>query len=87
MVPPASEVTPSFGLPVERDFTGMGRGCVRGWEAGRDGIALALLRLSRGGGEMGDEVVFPSRTEFPLLLGTTVVMLSSNVLTSGGTGI
>ena len=88
-VPAASEVTASFGLPDERDFVGMARGCVRGAEAVRDKTELALLLRSRGGGEMGDEV-FPSKAEFPKegpLLDTTALMLSSNVLTSGGTGI
>jgi hypothetical protein len=63
---------------------------VRDVEEVRDGTEFALLLCSRGGGETGDEVVFPSRTEFPregLLLDTTAVMLSSNALTSGGTGI
>ena len=89
-MPEASEVTVSFGLPDERDFVGMARGCVRGAEAGRDRTELALLLRSRGGGEMGDEEVFPSKAEFPKeepLLGTTALMLSSNALTSGGTGI
>jgi hypothetical protein len=89
-VPPASETTDSFGLPEERDLAGMASGCVRGAGDVRDRTAFALLLRSRGGGEAGDEVVFPSRTEFPregLLFDTTAVMLSSNVLTSGGTGI
>lgn len=85
-MPAASEVTGSFGLPDERDFVGMARGCVRGAEAGRDRTELALLLRSRGGGKMGDEEVFPSKTEVPLL-GATEPMLSSNALTSGGTGI
>ena len=89
-MPPAREATVSFGLPDERDFWGMARGCVRAVEAGRDGTELALLLRSRGGGEMGAEEVFPSRKAFPEgepLLDTTELMLSSNVLTSGGTGI
>jgi len=69
----------------------MASGCVRDAVDVRDRTAFALLLRSRGGGgETGGEVVFPSRTEFPrvgLLLDTTAVMLSSNVLTSGGTGI
>ncbi len=90
VVPPASETTDSFGLPDERDLAGMASGCVRDAEVVRDKTAFALLLRSRGGGETGDEVVFPSRTEFPnegLLLDTTAVMLSSNALTSDGTGI
>jgi hypothetical protein len=88
VVPPASEVTDSFGLPLERDFAGMARGCVRGAEAGRDGTALALLLRSRGGGRTEDEVVLGTRGELPtLLLDATALMLSSKVLTSGGTGI
>lgn len=89
-MPPASETTDSFGLPEERDLAGMASGCVRDAEDVRDRTAFALLLRSRGGGETGDGVVFPGRTEFPgegLLLDTTAVMLSSNVLTSGGTGI
>lgn len=90
VVLPASETTDSFGLPDERDLAGIASGCVRDAEEFRDRTAFALLLRSRGGGETGDEVVFPSNTEFPiegLHLGTTVVMLSSNALTSGGTGI
>jgi hypothetical protein len=64
---------------------------VRAVEGGRDRTELALLLRSRGGGgEMGAEGVFPSRKEFPRdepPLDVTVLMLSSNVLTSGGTGI
>ncbi len=89
-MPPASETTDSFGLPDGRGLAGMASGCVRDAEDVRDRTAFALLLRSRGGGETGDEVVFPSRTEFPregLLLGITAVMLSSNALTSGGTGI
>lgn len=89
-MPPASETTDSFGLPDERDLAGMASGCVRDAEDGRDRTAFALLLRSRGGGETGDEVLFPGRTELPregLLLDTTAVILSSNALTSGGTGI
>ena len=89
-MPAASEVTGSFGLPDERDFVGMARGCVRGTGAARDRTELALLLRSRGGGKTGDEEVFPSKAEFPKevpLLGVTEPMLSSNALTSGGTGI
>lgn len=86
-MPAASEVAVSFGLPEERDFAGMARGCVRGAEAGRVRTELALLLRSRGGGEMGDEEVFPpSKTEFPKE-GPLLDTLSSNALTSGGTGI
>ena len=55
----------------------------------RERTEFALLLWSKGGGETGEEVVFPSRTEFPkevLLLEATAVMFSSNALTSGGTG-
>jgi hypothetical protein len=89
-VPPASEVTASFGLPPERDFAGMARGCVRGVEAFRVGTEIELLLRSREGGEMVDEVVLGSRGEFPkegLLLDADTLMLSSNALTSAGTGI
>ena len=88
-MPPASETTDSFGLPEERDLAGMASGCVRDAEDVRDKTAFALLLRSRGGGETGDGVVFPGRTGLPtgLLLDTTAVMLSSNALTSGGTGI
>jgi hypothetical protein len=67
----------------------MARGCVRAVVAGRDRTELALLLRSRGGGETGAEEVFPRRKEFPKdeLLDTTALMLSSNILTSGGTGI
>lgn len=89
-MPPTSEATVSFGLPAERDFWGMARGCVRAVGAGRDSTELALLLRSRGGGETGVEGVFPSRKEFPRAeppLDVTALMLSSNILTSGGTGI
>jgi hypothetical protein len=89
-VPPASETTVSFGLPDERDLAGIASGCVRDVEEVRERTEFALLLWSKGGGETGDEVVFPSRTEFPkegLLLDARAVMLSSNALTSGGTGI
>jgi hypothetical protein len=88
--PPVREATGSFGLPVERDFAGMARGCVRGVEALRDGTEFELLLRSREGGEMLDEVDLESRTEFPkevLLLDAGELMLSSNTLTSAGTGI
>lgn len=89
-MPPASETTDSFGLPDERDLAGIASGCVRDVEEVRERTEFALLLWSKGDGdgEMGDEVVFPSRGEFPkegLLLDTA--RLSSNALTSGGTGI
>lgn len=89
-MPPASVTTVSFGLPDERVLAGIASGCVRDVEEVRERTEFALLPRSKGGGETGDEVVFPSRTEFPkegLLLDTTAVRLSSNALTSGGTGI
>jgi hypothetical protein len=89
-VGPPSEVSVSFGLPVERDFVGMARGCVRGADAFRDGTEIELLLRSREGGEMVGEVDLESRGEFPkegLLLDAGGLMLSSNALTSAGTGI
>ena len=57
----------------------------------RDGTAPELLLRSRDGGGMEDNADFPSREEeFPRglpLLDVTGLMLSSNALTSGGTGI
>jgi hypothetical protein len=89
-VPPANETTDSFRLPDERDFVGMASGCGRDAEDVRDRTAIALLLRTRGGRETWDDVVFPSRTEFPregLLLDTIAGMLSRNALTLGGTGI
>jgi len=87
-----SDVTGSFGLPVERDFVGMARGCVRGTEgaeADRDGTAPELLLRSRDGGGMEDngDLSGEEFTKELLLLDVTELMLSSNAFTSGGTGI
>ena len=65
VVPPASETTVSFELPDERDLAGIASGCVRDVEEVRERTEFALLLWSKGGGETGDEAVFPSRGEFP----------------------
>jgi hypothetical protein len=88
--PPVRDATDSFGLPVERDFAGMARGCVRGVDALREGTETELLLRSREGGKMLDEADLESRAEFPkegLLLDAGAMMLSSNALTSAGMGI